>query len=85
MINATFEEGVDRNPSGEDDDAKNVETETQKKRLATENQKKRLVTEKESGNFKKVEDLRPAGEEPSLPSTLAAHYFRQVAASTFYI
>ena len=76
MINATFEEGVDRNPSGEDDDAKNVET---------ENQKKRLATEKESGKFKKVEDLSPGGEEPSLPSTLAAHYFRQVAVSTFYI
>ena len=92
MTNATFEEGVDRNPSIEEErnakgknkkhQKKNPEKEEENAKGEYEQQLKEngnSLTEEKSLDLNKVEVLR-GGEESLLPSALAAHYFRQVAA-----
>ena len=107
LTNVTFEEGVEMNLSGEDDDAKegkagkknrkrtltkeesvnmlpeeeesgsSKDTESEKLKLHDEKSEKRTLREgEESGSSIKFEDF-------SEPSPLAAHYFRQVAASSY--
>ena len=94
MTNATFEEGVDRNPSVEEEgNAKGKNKKHTKKNPKKEEENAtgeyeqhlkengNSLTEEKSLNLNKVEVLR-GGEESLLPSALAAHYFRQVAASS---
>ena len=89
LTNATFDEGVEKNLSEEEDDAKGKKTGKQKN-------EKRTSRKEESGNSTEPEKLPEHNEKAkeeeesrssnkaedfSEPSPLAAHYFRQVAAS----
>ena len=72
----TKEESVNMLPE-EEESGRSKDTESEKLKLHNEeNEKVTLREEEESGSSIKVEDL-------SEPSPLAAHYFRQVAASSY--